>query len=86
MRVRIMTWLPALAGFFALTLVADEAAAQCGHRHARSDKREAGRVNGRDRSPHECGQSLRTGLEFIVGASGHWAESSGSAGRISPRR
>jgi hypothetical protein len=34
MRVRIMTWLPALAGFFALTLVADEAAAQCGHRPA----------------------------------------------------
>jgi hypothetical protein len=30
MRVRIMTWLLALTGFFALTLFADEAAAQCG--------------------------------------------------------
>lgn len=30
MRVRIMTWLPAAAGFLALSAVADEAAAQCG--------------------------------------------------------
>ena len=30
MRVRIMTWLPAVVGFVALTAFADEAAAQCG--------------------------------------------------------
>lgn len=30
MRVRIMTWLPALAGFFTLMAFADTAAAQCG--------------------------------------------------------
>ncbi|MFP5296592.1 MAG: hypothetical protein ACLGG3_04620, partial [Alphaproteobacteria bacterium] len=30
MRVRIMTWLPAAAGFLALSAAADEASAQCG--------------------------------------------------------